>query len=525
VSFSLFVLVNDPTGILSVPAKLTAMKKIIVLCVLSFVLPVFGLEIVPPAEEINKTKTALQELLKEYGKKNPAAQATLILDSARSAQNSAERYVYAREALAIALKIGDSALVRDATTFLCQNFVLDELAEHSAAALEVSSKTKDVVDSSIAAQYLLLICRQATQKGDEALAQKLAQAAINISRKHKDTALALYAKETPAWISETIKLAQQIPPPNILGEYDSNFDTVRGKLGALYYGEWEKSLPLLRAGNDADLAALARMELAATKETGVAVGDGWWALAEKNKGRGQMIRKQHAGFWYQAALPHLTGMTQMRITKRLEEIPFDFSAHPCSVDLWPLMTLAPGTFQGEWKSVNDSLVVDKNDAGDHITIPYVPYGNYRFEATFERLSPKGEVMFLIPIMTDQGPHSLNFFIYESGCAVHRINGLMVPSTNPEGRLAVGKRKDFAVEVEQGPTISIRIYLDQQQGWNWSGPANTPFGFHRKAKPTRPGALGLGAWNAKAAFYRARCTMLSGRVGDLSELPTVKRDAK
>ena len=181
------------------------------------------------------------------------------------------------------------------------------------------------------------------------------------------------------------------------------------------------------------------------------------------------------------------------------------------------MSLTKGSYQGRWNNVNGVLVVEKNDAGDHVTIPVVPFGDYRFESTFEQLSDKGEVMFLIPVMAENGPYSLNYFLYEDGSALYLINGAMVSSESPRGRITPKTRHTFVAEVKQGAQISIVLHLDGLEIFRWKGPASTSLGTHSQAKPTRPGSLGLGAWNASAAFYNARFIPLSGRVGRLEDL--------
>jgi WD40 repeat protein len=86
-------------------------------------------------------------------------------------------------------------------------------------------------------------------------------------------------------------------------------------------GQWAKGLPLLAKGKDDQLKALAVKDLghpkAAKKQ--VEVGDGWWSLSEKEKPPMQWRLQERAAHWYEQALPDLSGLSAVRLKKRIEE--------------------------------------------------------------------------------------------------------------------------------------------------------------------------------------------------------------
>lgn len=490
----------------------------LVLCA-HFILPLAAQEPVPTGDAFARATKDVQALLRDQPKRGPAVLATSLMESARTTSDPVERYAYLREALDTASKSGDSTIAISAMDALTAGFAVNALVERADLGLQLSRQAKQVVDASIAAHFLIALCRQAVATGDDALAARLATAATALSGRHKDAALTTLAKELPAWVTEIIASRKALPAADLLGNVSASDATMVGRHACLLLGDWKTGLPSLASGNDTQLAKLATNELASTGEVAqaVAIADGWWTVSEKLRGFSRTLVQRHAESWYRTALPKLTGITLSRIDKRLSDLPFDVLKHTGSVDLWPLMSLAKGSYQGEWKNVNGVLVVEKNDAGDHVTIPVVPFGDYRFESTFEQLSDKGEVMFLIPVMAEDSPHSLNYFLYDDGSAFHLINDDMVSSNSPRGRITPKTRHTFVAEVKQGAQISIVLHLDGHEIFRWKGPASTSFGNHRKAHPTRPGALGLGAWNASAAFYNARFIPLNGRVGRLEDL--------
>jgi hypothetical protein len=504
------------------PADCAVMRPRQLLSVILFVavtVPLMAQDPVPTGDALTRATKEVQALLREQPKRGPSALAVSLIESASTARDPVERYVYLREALDTASKAGDSTIAISAMEMLTKGFAVNALTERAELGIQLSRQAKQVVDASVTAQFVIGLCRQAIIAGDDVLAARLATAATALNARHKDAALTALAKDLPAWVNEVTASRKALPAGDLLGTMSPSDATAIGRHTCLLLGEWKKGLPILARGDDAQLSKLAASDVANSGETAqaIALADGWWTVSEKLRGFSRTLVQRHAESWYRTVLPKLTGITRSRVDQRLAELPFDVLSNPGSVDLWPLMSLAKGSYQGEWKNVNGVLVVEKNDAGDHVTIPVVPFGDYRLESTFEQLSDKGEVMFLIPVMAGDGPHSLNYFLYDDGSAFHLINDDMVSSTSPRGRITPKTRHTFVAEVKQGEQISIVLHLDGHEIFRWKGPANTSFGNHRKAKPTKPGALGLGAWNASAAFYNARFTPLSGRVGRLEDL--------
>ena len=103
---------------------------------------------------------------------------------------------------------------------------------------------------------------------------------------------------------------------------DSKANLAAGSFYCFYRDDWDKGLPMLALGADGVYDALGKKELvgAHTAEEQVSLADGWFDLVAEHDGIAQARIRAHAAGWYEKALPELTGLAQIRVQKRLEEI-------------------------------------------------------------------------------------------------------------------------------------------------------------------------------------------------------------
>ncbi len=92
-----------------------------------------------------------------------------------------------------------------------------------------------------------------------------------------------------------------------------------GKYLCFTKGDWEKGLPLLAKGGDVTLKTLAQKELSKAAQP-VDLGDDYWAAGEQASGLTRSRFQQRAATWYQKSLADLTGLSRVRVEKRIEEI-------------------------------------------------------------------------------------------------------------------------------------------------------------------------------------------------------------
>ncbi|MCY3023674.1 MAG: formylglycine-generating enzyme family protein [Planctomycetota bacterium] len=101
---------------------------------------------------------------------------------------------------------------------------------------------------------------------------------------------------------------------------DPGASLVVGRYLCFVKDDWKQGLPLLTKGTDAALKALAETELAqpAVGTEQISVAESWWDLAEKEPAKQQKAAMQgRAKFWYEEALPSLTGLAKVKAEKRI----------------------------------------------------------------------------------------------------------------------------------------------------------------------------------------------------------------
>ncbi len=95
-----------------------------------------------------------------------------------------------------------------------------------------------------------------------------------------------------------------------------------GRYRCFIKGDWRVGLPLLAKGSDPDLKDAAAKEIAGadTSETQVALGDQWWTLADKMEGLAKRRVRARAAFWYDQALPELSGLSKAKVERRMKQV-------------------------------------------------------------------------------------------------------------------------------------------------------------------------------------------------------------
>ena len=106
-----------------------------------------------------------------------------------------------------------------------------------------------------------------------------------------------------------------------------------GKYFGFQKKRWERALKHFANSSDEGLKQLARQDLDEPKDAKdqLALADGWWALASKHKDAGKLAIQMRAGFWYDRALPTLSGLNRTKAQKRLEIVQEQLAGTPTVV--------------------------------------------------------------------------------------------------------------------------------------------------------------------------------------------------
>ena len=100
---------------------------------------------------------------------------------------------------------------------------------------------------------------------------------------------------------------------------DADANLAAGRWQCFVKGNWDKGIPLLAKGKDADLSAVAKQDLADPNDpkAQMDLGDAWWTLSEKEPAAGKAFMQARAWRWYNEALPKLTGLDKARVERRM----------------------------------------------------------------------------------------------------------------------------------------------------------------------------------------------------------------
>ncbi len=246
--------------------------------------------------------------------------------------------------------------------------------------LQQMSKTAKPADQLSIGQAALDQVHRATQADELTVAEKLTLLAQTVATKTKDAELRKAAAARLADVKKVEHLWKEARLAAAALEQDPRDQAANLTYGSylcLTHGDWAQGLPLLAKGTDGKLNAAARLDLqpAADPAAQVLVGDAWWSLANDDKSPGKTLLLERAGHWYQQAAPHLTGLTQTRIEKRLQEIASHAHEEPLGRRP-PAMTAS--------KMLDIPLAAGDASAGTVLHLRWMPAGK------FLQGSPPGE---------------------------------------------------------------------------------------------------------------------------------------
>jgi hypothetical protein len=235
-----------------------------------------------------------------------------------------------REARDLAVGAADVATAMTAVDALAGSFAVSGLELSVEALTALARKPLPPAQSKAAAEALLsLSTRALRESADLERAGKLVAQAEAPAKKAKDaqllarvTARRKDLRELAAQTGAVTALLEQLKS----NAANSAANLALGRFYCFGAGDWEQGLPLLARGGDAGLRRLAQADLAGAGADGqpaqrVAIGDGWWDLAEKQQS--SLARdhlRQRAGHWYAPAVAELAGIERTRVEKRVSVI-------------------------------------------------------------------------------------------------------------------------------------------------------------------------------------------------------------
>ena len=285
---------------------------------------------VPPAAALQQARQLIEEVFKDdYAQaKAPEAKPQLAKKLLREAEKTqddlAARYVLLREATDLAADAGDVALAVQALETLASRFVVDYMGEYSAVLLRMSAKPHSLAVETRLVEAALVLVDAAQAAGKFDAARTAADAAEDAARRTKDTALLkqmVDLKKTinaarQQWEAEQAALAVLDRSPD-----DPAANLLVGRYEAFVQGKWPQAFAHLAKGGSGLWPELAAKSLAPPTEPAALaeLGDAWWKAGENSKNKERAELRAAAVYWYQQALPGLTGLKKDNVLNHLSD--------------------------------------------------------------------------------------------------------------------------------------------------------------------------------------------------------------
>ena len=245
-----------------------------------------------------------------------------LIEKAESSKDSpADQFVLLRIARDLAAQGGDSDAACEAVDQIAEAFAVNALEMKvetltKVAAVVAKDGQQQVVEAAQA------VIDRAVAEDEYDVADRLGKLALAAARKSRDQALVKQTQASIKSVKEAAKAFAEVEAAmKTLEEkpVDPDANLAVGKYLCFIKGKWKQGRSMLLLGSDAALKALVLKEGDGGTDAAeqARLGDDWWNLAEKEKGLTKQNLQRRAVFWYEEALPQLTGLAKDKVEKRV----------------------------------------------------------------------------------------------------------------------------------------------------------------------------------------------------------------
>jgi hypothetical protein len=489
---------------------------------------------VPEAEELKKATTLISEVYKTNieSAKTPAQKQEAAKKLMQSAMDTKDdplgRFALLRMSADLAASGGDLATASKAVDELVRTHAVDA-PEMKVQAAETASKAVRLPKQHEAfCGDVLPLVNDSAGADRYAVARKLAELLVRSAKAARNPKLASSATSLGADVdllaAEYERLAESFA--RLKSNSASASDRLAlGKFFCFLKGDWKTGLPLLAEGGEDPLSHLAMDELSSPTdvEDQLKLADSWWAQGEASEGlRASRIREK-AAFWYEQALPKLSGLSAAKAKQHLEAIRQQESVRllrplPAlsprrvseTIDLLALSKKLPLNQQiigGEWSSSKDG-VVSGDSAYVRMALPYRVKGPYELDIEFTMLEGKDESLAIIlpigdrqTVLTIDGWKGRGWLTY-----LCNVKGQEAPENRDaiKGKLLKkGKLHGVHLDVSWDETTDaaqVIFTLDGREVFTWRG-KTSDLSPQPGWEIQRQRVIGLGAYTTPTEFSK------------------------
>lgn len=204
----------------------------------------------------------------------------------------------------------------------------------------------------------------AIKAGDYSSAVKITTLAVKIAKSSGNNhayTLANSVRQRSGMLAREYRKVEKFHQNLKKDPQDSKSAFLYGKFVALKLNHWKEGLLWLARGDDAEYRTLAKQEISNQKNYGalLTIANGWYQLAEKEKGLTKRELEMHAYELYSRAWPHSIGADRITINDKLSEMPLRYLNHMEEQDVIP----GPWPFAKNGESGRNSELFTINQIG------------------------------------------------------------------------------------------------------------------------------------------------------------------
>ncbi|MBI3821978.1 MAG: WD40 repeat domain-containing protein, partial [Planctomycetes bacterium] len=279
----------------------------------------------------DKAMTLLLDVFGEDFKKADSAAskaklASLLFQQGKEVKDDdAVRYVCLREARDLAAQGNDTGLALAIVDEISRGYQVDALTlKADVLSLAVASAADKEAGAALV-EVIRPLLAEAVDLDQYPAAHQLGKAAIDAAKKAKSPSLVLELQKRAEEVRTIEKSFAKVQ--GYLDRVKKNADDGEANLElGKYFGfqkkRWEKALPYFAATDSPGIKQAARQDLQDPKDTKdqLALADNWWTLADDYKNGGKLAIQMRAMFWYEKALPMLSGLNRAKAQKRIDKV-------------------------------------------------------------------------------------------------------------------------------------------------------------------------------------------------------------
>jgi hypothetical protein len=248
-----------------------------------------------------------------------------LLRQGLAARDAARRFALFKEARDVAARAFDLSLAFQAVAEMGHSFQVEPLKLKVEALQLASSYSRNPLTDMAVAEVALTVLPEAHQADAYDHADKLLALARAAGQKTKAASLReavqKHSDRLKQWRADYEQIKESFARHDA-NPRDDEANLALGKHLCFHRSDWKTGLPLLSAGSDRLLTALADrdIERPCLARARAALGQAWWDLAEKDKAEAQNAMKKRARHWFRLALPYLSGAERSDVEDRLKEV-------------------------------------------------------------------------------------------------------------------------------------------------------------------------------------------------------------